>query len=234
MRSRFRGEATPISPSEVSGTSATLLRARERTESPVLAYSESSRDASPSESAAVSYRQPAPRPVDDPTPPSWFTAVHPPATSSTATDGRQPPSAYERYADVFSRVYADAHSIAIALEVLDTYRAREVLTRPADQDLPKRVLAISASLFHVPVKRLLERNRRADVTSARYVAAWVLRRRGWSFAKIAALFGLDHSTIIHGIRKVATTSDLLLAALKAEQLVDDHTARAIADSNLRR
>src|SRR6185312_16560060 len=98
------------------------------------------------------------------------------------------------------------HSIAIALEVLDTYRAREVLTRPADQDLPKRAIAIAASLFHVPAKRLLERNRRADVTSARYVAAWLLRRRRWSFPKIAELFGLDHSTMIHGLRKVATTS----------------------------
>jgi hypothetical protein len=153
-------------------------------------------------------------------PPRAFTAMDPPATSSTATDSHPPPCAYERYADVFSRVYADAHSIAIALEVLDTYRAREVLTRPADQDLPKRAIAIAASLFHVPAKRLLERNRRADVTSARYVAAWLLRRRRWSFPKIAELFGLDHSTMIHGLRKVATTSHLLLTALKAERLVE--------------
>lgn len=154
-----------------------------------------------------------------------------PATSSTAAESHQPPSAYERYADVFSRVYADARSIPIALEVLDTFRAREALTRPADQDLPKRAIATAAALFHIPAKRLLERNRRADVTSARYVAAWVLRRRRWSYTKIAELFGMDHSTIVHGLRKVATIRDLLLAALKAEQLVEEHAARFIAGSN---
>ncbi len=141
---------------------------------------------------------------------------------------RSPTSAYERYADIFSRVYADAHSIAIALEVLDAYRACEALSRPADRDLPKRVVAIAASLFHVPAKRLQERNRRAEVTSARYVAAWLLRRRRWSYGKIAELFDMDHSTIIHGLRRVATTSDLLLAALKAEQLIENQAARFIA------
>lgn len=118
-------------------------------------------------------------------PGTWATSDTP-GTSSTAADSCQAPSTYERYADVFSRAYADTHSIAIALEVLDTFRAREVLTRPADHDLPKRVLAIAASLFHVPAKQLLERNRRADVTSARYVAAWVLRRRRWSYARLAS------------------------------------------------
>ena len=149
----------------------------------------------------------------------------PDARERTEGDIDRPASAYERYADIFSRAYADAQSIAIALEVLDTYRACEALARPSDQDLPKLVLVTAASLFHVPVKVLLERNRHADVTSARYVAAWVLRRRRWSYEKIAELFDMDHSTIIHGLRKVATTSQLLLTALKAEQLVDDGVAR---------
>lgn len=131
-----------------------------------------------------------------------------------------PASAYERYADVFSRAYREVHSIALALEILDTYRACEALARPADLDFPKRVLAVAASLFNVPAKRLLERNRRSDVTSARYVAAWVFRQRRWALAKIAEFFGLDHSTIVHGLRKVATTSHLLLAALKAEQILE--------------
>lgn len=207
-------------PSDVSGARATLLGAGPRTEGSGLCFSGSSRDAGPSEKAALGSREPAPRPTGDPTPPKGINVMDSPATLSTAPEGHQPPSAYERYADVFSRVYADARSIAIALEVLDTYRAREALARHADQDLPKRAIATAASLFHVPAKRLLERNRRTDVTSARYVAAWVLHRRRWSYAKIAELFGMDHSTIIHGLRKVATRGDLLLTALKAEQLLD--------------
>jgi hypothetical protein len=152
-------------------------------------------------------------------------------------DVEPPPSAYERYADIFSRVYADAHSIALALEVLDTYRAREALAQPADLDFPQRVLAAAASPFNLSAERLLERTRRNDVTSARYVAAWILRRRHWSYAKIGELFGLDHSTIIHGLRKVATTSHLLLAALKTEQILQrdlspPHPARRSSEDGL--
>jgi hypothetical protein len=131
-----------------------------------------------------------------------------------------PPNPYERYANVFSRVYADARSIAVALEVLDVYRACEARSRPAELDFPRRVLIAAASLFSIPPERLRERNRRTDVTSARYVAAWVLRRHRWAYPKIAELFGLNHATVIHGIRKVSATSHLLLAALKLELMVD--------------
>jgi hypothetical protein len=146
------------------------------------------------------------------------------ASFATAADDRHA-TAYERYADIFSRVYVDAHSIAIALEILDVHREREARTRPVSRDLPRRVLATAARLFDVPVTRLLERNRRTDVTSARYIAAWVLRRRRWTYAKIAALLGRDRSTIIHGLRKVAASDHLLLTAMKAEHLVDQDAAR---------
>jgi hypothetical protein len=140
-----------------------------------------------------------------------------------------PPSAYERYADVFSRVYVDAHSIAIALEVLDIHRACAARARPADLDFPGRVLETAATLFSVPPGRLRERNRRTDVTSARYVAAWVLRRHRWVYPKIAELFGLNHATIIHGIRKVSASSHLLLAALKLESIIDGAATSASRD-----
>jgi hypothetical protein len=142
------------------------------------------------------------------------------ASWRAAPDVEPASSAYERYAGVFSRAYADVHSIALALEIVDTYRAREALTRPVDLGRPERVLAVAASLFDVPARRLLERNRRSDVTAARYVAAWIFRRRRWALTKIAEFLCLDHSTIVHGLRKVAATSHLLLAALKAEQLLE--------------
>jgi chromosomal replication initiation ATPase DnaA len=139
--------------------------------------------------------------------------------ASEPTSSTEPASSYERWSIIFSRVHAEVGSIPIALEVLDTYRAREAL-RPRPLDVPKRILAISAAAFSVPTDRLLERNRHRDVTSARYVAAWLLRRRRWSYPKIAEFLGLDHSTVIHGLRKVAAHDHLLLAASKAEQLLD--------------
>jgi len=127
---------------------------------------------------------------------------------------------YARYAEVFSRVYRESGSIEIALEVYETYRAREDLARPKRVDFAQRILQVSASLFCVPPKRILERNRHRDVTSARYVAAWLLSRRRWSTVKIGTLLDLDHSTVLHGLRRVAGDNDLLLAAHKAEQLLE--------------
>jgi len=131
-----------------------------------------------------------------------------------------PPSAYERYADVFSRAYSQTRSIPMSLEILDAYRTHEAHTLPADIGFHGRVVALAASLFNLPAERLFEPGRRKDVTSARYVAAWILRRHHWAHAKIGELFNLDHSTIVHGVRKVGSTNHLRLAAVKAELLID--------------
>jgi chromosomal replication initiation ATPase DnaA len=126
-------------------------------------------------------------------------------------------TAYDRLAQVFSRVYAETGSIATTLEVLDTQRARELVAKPT-ADLPKRVLAAAAALFHVtPPARLLRPGRHRDICSARWVAAWMLRRRNWSTLKIGRFLGLDHSTVLHGLRRVAASHELLLIARAAEQ-----------------
>ena len=128
-------------------------------------------------------------------------------------------SPYARWADIFARAHNDTHSIATALEVLDAIREHERIAPPPIDYEVDRILTIAASLFSVPVKRLRERNQRQDVTSARYVAAVLLRRRRWTTTKIGDLFGLDHSTIVSGLSKVENTHHLLVAAAKAEQLL---------------
>jgi chromosomal replication initiation ATPase DnaA len=129
-----------------------------------------------------------------------------------------PASDYDRLAQVFSRVYAETSSIATALEVLDAHRAREAVANPTP-DLPKRVLSVAASLFFVPASRLLDPSRHRDVCSARWIAAWLLHRRRWTSVKIGRLLGLDHSTVLHGLRRVARSDELLLVARAAEELL---------------
>ena len=135
---------------------------------------------------------------------------------------------YRRHAEVFCRVFHETGSLEIALEVYDAYRTREALA-PARPDLLDRVLTVSGSLFGVPRKRVLERRRHNHLTSARYVAAWLLRRRQWSMPRIGEVLGLDHSTVLSGLRKVANTTELLVAAHKAELLLqaDEPTIGAI-------
>jgi chromosomal replication initiation ATPase DnaA len=124
---------------------------------------------------------------------------------------------YTRWANIFARAHSDTQSIAMALEVLDAVREQEHAARSQVAREVDRILEVAASLFGVPVKRLSERNRRQDFTSARYVAAALLRRRGWTTTKLGDLFGLDHSTIVTGLQRVETTHHLLVAVAKAEQ-----------------
>ena len=135
-----------------------------------------------------------------------------------------PQSPYERWADIFARAHGDTHSIALALEVLDAIRSLGNIGTHRDVDDAGRIITVAASLFSVPVKLLRERNRHRDVTEARYVAAFLLRRRHWTTEKTGALFGLDHSTIVSGLQKVENTPRLLVAVAKAEHLLETSTA----------
>ncbi len=137
----------------------------------------------------------------------------PPANDTTSPQQRGP---YARYADVFSRIFSETGSIEIALEVYETFRAREQLHRPKRIDLPHRIVEISASLFGVPPKRVFEVTRRRDVVSARWIASWLLQRRRWSEQRIGDFFNIDHSTVHNGLRRVAANQELLLAAHNAE------------------
>lgn len=130
------------------------------------------------------------------------------------------PDSYEQLADVFSHVYAATNDIAIALEVLDAHRARTAIARPTP-DLAARAITVAAAIFHVvPSRRLLRPGRHRDICAARWIAAWVLHRRGWSTLKIGRFLGLDHSTVLHGLRRVANSRELLLCARDAEERIE--------------
>jgi hypothetical protein len=150
------------------------------------------------------------------------TPIEAPTTPKDPLSGQ-----YDRLAEVFSRVYAETSSVAIALEVLDTFRAREAVARPS-VDLPRRVLNVAASVCHVPASRLLRPGRHRDICSARWIASWLLHRRRWTTVKIGRYLGLDHSTVLHGLRRVANSRELLLLARGAEAMLESATSSSPA------
>lgn len=76
----------------------------------------------------------------------------------------------------------------------------------ARRDLLGLVEAI-ARAHHVTMGELLGRRRYAHIIRARH-AAWVeLRRMGWSFPAIAALWGVDHTSVIHAVRKAEPATE---------------------------
>lgn len=131
-----------------------------------------------------------------------------------------PISDYERLADLFSQIYFETHSISVTLELLDGRRAAGTSERIIDHDLPKRVLQIAASFFHVKAPcRLLRPGRHRDICAARWIASWLLRRQGWTTLKIGRFFSIDHSTVIHGLRRVRDDVALRRVAYAADALL---------------
>jgi chromosomal replication initiation ATPase DnaA len=127
---------------------------------------------------------------------------------------------YERLATVFSRLYEETHDIALTLEVLDIHRARASMAPPIPS-VADRIVAVVAPMFDVrPARRLLLPGRHRDLCAARWVASWLLRQRRWSTVKIGRFFGMDHSTVLHGLRRVATSRELLLSARAAESRLE--------------
>jgi Bacterial dnaA protein helix-turn-helix len=123
---------------------------------------------------------------------------------------------YERLAAEFSRVYAETKDIATTLALLDARRSTDIVWRPVP-DLPALVIRIAASLFYItPPSRLLRPGRHHDICAARWIAAWLLRRHRWTLLKIAGYLNLDHSTVIHGLRRVSGSDELRAIAGEAE------------------
>ena len=147
------------------------------------------------------------------------TSTEPETTTAPTPPIAAPKSPYDRWAEIFTRALEETHAVALALEVLDGVRAIESADPQPIVDDARRILTVVASIFSVPVKRLHERNRRRDLANARYVAAFLLRRRLWTTQKTGALFGLDHSTIVTGLQKVENTPRLLVAVAKAEHFL---------------
>jgi chromosomal replication initiation ATPase DnaA len=130
-------------------------------------------------------------------------------TSGTADESASRLSEYERLADRFSSIYAETHSIAVTLEILDAERARETSPAVMDPQLPDRVVEVAASLFYVkPPKRLLRPGNHRDICAARWIASWLLRQQGWTLMKIAGFLSIDHSTVLYGLRRVTADATL--------------------------
>jgi chromosomal replication initiation ATPase DnaA len=127
---------------------------------------------------------------------------------------------YERLADLFSRIYSETRSIAVALELLDAERARNVTEAPIDLRLPSRVLAVAASLYYVkPARKLAQPGNHRDISRARWVASWLLRKHGWTTLKIGRFLSVDHSTVIYGLRRIAADPSLRRMAHAAADLL---------------
>ena len=78
------------------------------------------------------------------------------------------------------------------------WNEREVL---APADTAKSILMRVAASHKLSLRRLKSRTRYREVVYPRQQAMWTIRTAlGWSYPRIAMLFNMDHTTVMHGVQ----------------------------------
>ena len=78
------------------------------------------------------------------------------------------------------------------------WNEREVVPRETARKMVERV----AEKHGLGAKALFVRSTRRAIVYPRQQAMYAIRQRlGWSYPRIARLFGMDHTTVIYGVRQ---------------------------------
>lgn len=93
---------------------------------------------------------------------------------------------------------------------------------PSQRIVPPRIvtdiIAEIAVQFGMTAADILGRNRSREVVEARKTVAWVLVKRGNSFASVGAKLKRDHSSIIHAVKSFEATASDKMREVAAELL----------------
>jgi hypothetical protein len=113
----------------------------------------------------------------------------------------------------------DLWAVAAALQRVDGYRNRHGYGANATC-LLRVAFAVAAQLLLVPLSRLRSRDRRCELCVARWLVAYVLRAHGWTLRRIGDALGLDRTTVLHRLARIAATPELFALAQPAMDVVD--------------
>jgi chromosomal replication initiator protein len=102
------------------------------------------------------------------------------------------------------RVVAFASLLREPITLALAERALEgLLPTGAQETAPGAILELTASYFNLSVAELVSKSRSRPLTTARHVGMYLLREQtGLSLIKIGDLFDRDHTTVMHGIKKI--------------------------------
>lgn len=75
----------------------------------------------------------------------------------------------------------------------------------------------------IPYRLLTSRLRTSEVSKARHIVYWLLKRRGYSLVRIGRAMGRDHTTVRYGIRAVHGNKLMQAAAVEIEKKLSEVT-----------
>jgi len=102
------------------------------------------------------------------------------------------------------RVAAFAKLAQMPLDLAAAERALEDLMPQSGQEIaPARIVEETARYFSLSKEDLLSKSRSRPLTNARHISMYLLRElTGLSLIKIGELFDRDHTTALHGIKRI--------------------------------
>lgn len=98
-----------------------------------------------------------------------------------------------------------------AFEAAERVR-RDTLAAITQGNWNQRVLTACCEWFGVQSDDLLSGGRRRITTDARHAFMWLMRSSGLSYPDVGRELGMDHTTVINGVRRVESTPRLRAAA----------------------
>lgn len=116
-----------------------------------------------------------------------------------------------------SHPVVSGHTTASPDRLAELYKLRQKIEDAIERELidqqrheGRQLLEAVAAAYVVDVVQLRGRLRNAHVVEARHVAFWILHRRQcWSLQAIGDWLDRDHSSVLHGVRRVDADSRLL-------------------------
>lgn len=91
------------------------------------------------------------------------------------------------------------------------------LIMESSKDYTERVIGVVANYYGISVEDILGHRRHYRMALARHVIAYILHLDGAGPSEIGGLLGRDHSTVLHGIKRVTR---LIKEASMLDALID--------------
>jgi len=95
----------------------------------------------------------------------------------------------------------------------------------------EQVIHIVAESMEIKPELITSRDRTEAVANARAVVQAVLRSKGWTLKRIAEVFGQNHGTVMHNVRKVESAQLMAKAYNEAQNRILAEKATTLSQSS---
>mgnify|MGYP003405834534 FL=1 len=109
------------------------------------------------------------------------------------------------------------------------------------QETLNQILKLVCNFYNMEVSKALERNRKREFVTVRQAFMYIARQHGANFGthEIGQMIGLDHSSVIHGTKKVQGLIEVdadfagIMAALKKQFILEFHQEFKLVENTRR-